>query len=149
MKALLIAVLLAAPLFPVLADDTDAKEAVAFRKSVIGGAGRAALALKAIREGKLEESDDLAAIAALMAANAKLAKTAFSHDTRNSDVPTKAEDAIWKDWDDFSQRMDAYAADAQKIADFAAAGDIDGMWGVLGPGFRTHCGGCHRKYQKD
>lgn len=146
MKRLMTTLMLAAFSLPVLAE--DAKEAVNFRKAAVGGTGRAALALKAIKDGKLED-DRYAEIAGMMVANAKATKIAFSHDTRGSDVETNARDAIWENWDDFEERVDALIAYAEEVEGLAQAGEIDAMYKVLLPGMRTHCGGCHKKYQKD
>ena len=83
------------------------------------------------------------------ATGARLSVSAFEPDTRGTGVETDAKDAVWESWDDFSERMDDYASDVERLAALAQAGDTDEALAGLDGMFKKHCRGCHNEYRKD
>lgn len=124
------------------------KAHVDHRRAVMTGSGMAGVSL-ARMAGGLIEPQNVAGLASYWATGARLSQDAFKADTRGSGVESKAKDAVWENWDDFSGRMKAYADDVAEIARIAEAGDTAGALGKVGPVLREHCKACHDKFRND
>jgi len=121
---------------------------VQHRNAVMSGSGMAGVSL-ARMAGGLIEPQNVAGLARYWATGARLSADAFKADTRGSEAETRAKDAVWEDWDDFSTRMNAYAEDVAEIARVAESGDEEAALEMVVPTIREHCKDCHDKYRSD
>ncbi len=102
-----------------------------------------------IVQKKVDVKDgQLAAHAEILAKAAASAKDAFEKDTRGIKGFTEAKDNIWEDWEDFSERMDKFAADTQAFADATKSGDNAKIGAGIGAVFKN-CKSCHDKYKSE
>jgi len=116
------------------------------RRAVMSGSGVAGASL-ARMAGGLIEPQNVAELARYWALGAELSKDAFKPDTRGADIETRAKGAVWENWEDFSERLDAYAADAQELADLAEAGETQSVLDRIEDVLRDHCKDCHDDYR--
>lgn len=60
---------------------------------------------------------------------------------------TKAKPEIWKDFEDFKSKLDAFKTEAAKLGPIAASGDRKAIGEQIGATGKT-CKGCHDKYKE-
>lgn len=61
---------------------------------------------------------------------------------------TAALPAVWDKWDDFMKRPKVLAAESEKLAKIAEAGDASAMGDQFGKMGKEGCGGCHETFRK-
>jgi len=69
-------------------------------------------------------------------------------DTSGFDVKTEALAKIWKNQDDYAQKIKDLSLASSKLQEVAAGGDKGAIKKAIGGVGRT-CGGCHDEYKKD
>jgi len=118
------------------------------RHTLISGGGVAGVTL-ARMAGGLIEPQNVPELMRYWALGARLAEDAFEADTRGADIETRAKDAIWENWEDFSSRLQAYAADVEELANLAESGDTDAALAGVRDVLQEHCKDCHDEYRAE
>lgn len=124
-------------------------EEIKHRKLVIGTVGNMAISMSNALKGELDQANQLPAMARTMAGAAAMTKDAFRVNTagRGTEKTTVKGDLVWKDWADFSKRMDELQAASNTLATVAARNDRKATGEALRAVFAT-CKGCHDKYRE-
>ncbi len=121
----------------------------AYRHNIMEQVKYSALSILSIVKGEMKAPNGaLAHNADVLMKAAASAKDAFEKDTRGIKGFTEAKDNIWEDWEDFSERMDKFAADTQAFADAAKSGDNAKIGAGIGAVFKN-CKSCHDKYKSE
>jgi cytochrome c556 len=120
-----------------LADDQDV---IDYRQHVMKTIGEQMGAVQLILEKRVP-ADNLAVHLQVIAATAPQAKGAFTPEVAGG----RSKPEVWANWDDFSQRLDKFAAGAREIADAAATGDATAAAARLPA--TLDCKGCHEAYR--
>ena len=115
--------------------------AVKYRVGVMMSQGGNAMAIGAMLQGKLPQTQNLARHAQGIAAGARNALSAFEPKVPGG----HAKDKVWSEWKDFAARLNKLAADADALA-AAAAQDPAKAMALVKPVFDS-CSGCHDIYQ--
>ncbi len=97
-------------------------------------------------KGELDLTEELPALAQMMATAASISKASFEKDTRGMEGHTEAKDSIWENWEDFAARMDTFEADTKALVIAAESGD-KGQFGAAFGKVTKNCKSCHDKYR--
>jgi len=124
------------------------KAHIEHRRAVMSGSGVAGVSLARMAAG-LIEPQNVAELTRYWALGAKLSEDAFVPDTRDAGIDSRSRDAVWEDWDDFSERMREYAADVEALAALAEAGDTEAALGGVRDVLQDHCKDCHDEYRTE
>jgi cytochrome c556 len=124
-------------------------EEIKHRKLVIGTVGNMMVSISTALKGDLEQANQIPAMARTAATAATMTKDAFRVNTagKGTEKTTVKGDLIWRDWADFSKRMDELQAATANLATVAARGDRKATGEAMRPVFAT-CKGCHDKYRE-
>lgn len=127
-----------------------ADDEIKFRKESFENVYHAARATGALLKGDLSDQNDvrLKLSAASLALGAAHLKDAFRVNTagQGSEKTTVKGDEIWKNWADFSKRMDAFSAAATSVNKAVQKGDKKAAGENLKVVF-GQCKGCHEAYR--
>jgi cytochrome c556 len=118
----------------------DDQDVIDYRQHVMKTIGEQVGAIQLILENRVP-ADNLAAHLKAIAATAPQAKSAFTPEVAGG----RSKPEVWANWDDFSRRLEKFAAGAQEIADAAAAGDAAAAAARLPA--TLDCKGCHETYR--
>lgn len=128
------------------AQEAEPDEAVKYRQNTMKSIGGAAGRIGAVMQEKVPHQDNLAGLAALLAAATDPALTvpAFQQNTDGQGFEkTTATAKIWEDWDDFESRLRKLGEVTKAAADAGDGVSMDQMK----PVFET-CKGCHDTYRE-
>lgn len=136
-------------LLPTLAH-AGPNDEIKYRKAMIGAMGRNAMSMGEILKGNLDHKTELKSLGEALGVNARLAKDAFRVNTagKGSERTTVKGDLIWKQWPDFSKRMDKLALDANAVTLASSKNDLNATGEALKTVF-SNCKGCHETYRDE
>ncbi len=136
-------------LLPTLAQ-AGPNDEIKYRKAMIGGMARNAMSIGSIMKGDLDHKTELKGLGEALAISARLSKDAFRVNTagKGSERTTVKGDLIWKQWPDFSKRMDKLALDANAVALATSKNDMAATGDALKTVF-SNCKGCHETYRDE
>ncbi len=123
---------------------------IKYRKAMIGGMARNAMGIRDIIKGDLDHKTELKNLGEALAISARLSKDAFRVNTagKGTEHSTVKGDLIWKQWPDFSKRMDKLALDASAVALASSKNDVAATGDALKTVF-SNCKGCHETYRDE
>jgi cytochrome c556 len=119
------------------ADPTDVIE---YRKHVMKSFGSQAAALNAVLQGKAP-AENLVSHTETLALLATTALIAFEPNVEGGD----AKPEVWAKWEDFSKKMNEFAANTADLANVAKAGGIPAVQAKMQTAMT--CKGCHDTYR--
>lgn len=118
----------------------DDQDVIDYRQHVMKTIGEQVGAIQLILENRVP-ADNLVAHLQAIAATAPQAKSAFAPEVAGG----RSKPEVWANWDDFSRRLDKFAAGAREVADAAASGDAAAAAARLPAAL--DCKGCHEAYR--
>ncbi|MGH8142067.1 MAG: c-type cytochrome [Steroidobacteraceae bacterium] len=133
------AVLLAAIILPTIARADD-QDTIDYRQHIMKTMGQQMILINQIIQRKAP-ADDLATFTQILALNATTAKSAFMPDVAGG----RAKPDVWKNWADFSKRLDELVASTSDLAKAAKAG---GVTAAAPKVLALGCMGCHDMYRQ-
>ena len=126
----------------------DAEKAIDYRKGVMRANGAHLGAIGAILKGEAGDASHIAAHAAALAGLATMLPDIFADGTGpDSGVETRALPAIWDDQAKFNEVVAAAQAEATKLAEVAASGDMAAIGAQVGALGQNSCGACHEGFR--
>ena len=127
----------------------DADEDIRYRKLQMSTMGGSLRSIMAIAQGKLDKSDDFAALVNQAAAATALHESAFSANTDGQgSEETTAKGSIWENWEDFSGRLTKLNAGMQAAAGVVnEGGSAEDVVAVLKDQVFVNCKSCHDDYR--
>jgi cytochrome c556 len=128
----------------------DPKNVIAYRQTVMKGIAAHITQIAMVAKGEVSFAGHVAANAQAMANAAKTIPELFPKGTAMGEagVETDAKPEIWKDWNKFTAAASNLEAQATKMAEVAAGGDIAAIGAQLGEVGKA-CGGCHEPFRKE
>jgi cytochrome c556 len=118
----------------------DDQDVIDYRHHVMKTIGEQVGAIQLILENRVP-ADNLVAHLKTIAATAPQARSAFTPEVAGG----RSKPEVWAHWDDFSRRLDEFAAGAQELAQAAQSGDAAAAASRLPT--VLNCKGCHELYR--
>lgn len=97
-------------------------------------------------KGEVEIDGQMLGHARILDRAAGMSKAAFATDTRDKDGKTDAKDAVWENWDDFAERLDAFKSDTAALVSALESGENVPQ---ATKAMFKNCKSCHDEYRKD
>jgi cytochrome c556 len=120
----------------------DPAKIVAYRETLMGGAGKHMKAASMVLKGDIPRPQDLAGHASALHDMGVGLVDLFPASTAPSKVKTEAKAEIWSTPEKFKEVAQSYEVESQKLVDIAKTGDLaayQAQFGVVGKA----CGACH------
>lgn len=126
----------------------SAEDAVKYRKGIMRAQGAHISAIFAILGGEAGDASHIAGHATALASLAETLPDIFADGTGpDSGVETRALPAIWDDQAKFMEVVAATQAEATKLAEVAAGGDMAAIGAQAGALGKNGCGACHQSFR--
>ncbi len=122
-------------------------DAIKYRQSVFKAIGGHMTAMATIVKTGAGDIKDVAAHANAMAAMAAVAPSIFPDGSGPMDGTTRAKAEIWDKPAEFKAVLDAFKAEADKLAAVAASGDKGDIGKQLGALGKNGCKACHDNFR--
>jgi cytochrome c556 len=123
----------------------DPANVIAYRQTVMKGIAAHITAVAMVAKGEVSFAGQVQAHAQAMAASARMIPDLFPAGTDSGKTEAKPE--IWKEWDKFAAAAKSLEAEATKLAEVSAGGDVAAIGAQLGEVGKS-CGGCHEPFRK-
>jgi len=127
--------------FIATAASADEQEDIDYRQHIMKTMGEQMAAIQQIVQHKAP-ADNFATHLQIVAVTAATAKAAFTPESEGGN----AKPAVWKNWADFSKRLDELVASSAALAKSAKATDIQATATKLDT---LKCKGCHDTYREE
>ncbi len=102
----------------------------------------------AILKGEAGDASHIAGHATALASLSTMLPDIFADGTGpESGIETRALPAIWDDQAKFNEVLAAVQAEAAKLAEVAASGDMDAIGAQVGALGQNGCGACHQSFR--
>lgn len=123
----------------------DSLNAFKYRQKLMETQEGHLLAIVAVLKGEVPYAGHVKTHAEAIKGISEMVGDAFP---KGSDVAgSRAKPEIWQNWDKFREAYNNYKAEASKLAEVAAGGDLAAVGAQLG-NLGEACGGCHKPFRK-
>lgn len=126
-------------------EDTPENQAFLFRDAVMTIVADKTLTIGDMARGEIPADDELFTKSATdLATLAGMATEGFM--PQGIPPGSRADPAIWENWEDFQQRAQDFQEAAQAVAEAAKNGGLEAAQDLVRP-LQDTCSGCHRAYR--